>query len=265
MRKLVEHGIDHAGFLLVDKGAGNVDIFGRHDARRHVGAAGELVGPGAQHRAQHRLDAFERPAAGQRRVDLRIEPLLLAQNALDDIAKIGRLRRPILHAFDFAAEPMLFELGHDLVHAGAGEIHLIERLHRGEPGGAALVGLARFLGVVGHHRFPSRRLMRDQSKRGARGIAAFILLLGAGARPGLRFAVDGDDAVADRDLARHRKLHQSARGLVRDDLEMNGVAADDAAERDGAVIGAAARRGIERDRMCRRDFQRSLARLSNRT
>ena len=65
----------------------------------------------------------------------------------DDIAKISRFRRPILHAFDFAAEPMLFELGHDLVQAGAGEIHLVKRLHRGEPGGAALVGLARFFGV----------------------------------------------------------------------------------------------------------------------
>ena len=38
---------------------------------------------------------------------------------------------------------------------------------------------------------------------------------------------------------------------------MNGVAADHAAERDDAVIGGAARRGIERDRNGSRDFERT--------
>ena len=119
-------------------------------------AAGEFVGAGAQHRAQHRLDALERPAARERRVDLRIELALLAHHAADDVAEIGGFRRPVLRAFDLAAEPMAFELGHDVVKAGAGKIHLIKRLHGGEPGGAALVGLARFvgaslvLGLTGH-------------------------------------------------------------------------------------------------------------------
>ena len=107
--------------------------------------ASQFVGAGAQHRAQHGLDAFERPAAGERRVDLRIEAALLAHHAADDVAEIGRFRRPVLHALDFAAEPMAFEFGHDVVEAGAGKIHLVKRLHRGEAGGATLVGLARLL------------------------------------------------------------------------------------------------------------------------
>ena len=36
-------------------------------------------------------------------------------------------------ALDFAAEPMAFELGEDVVQPGAGDIHLIESLHRREP------------------------------------------------------------------------------------------------------------------------------------
>ena len=164
-RELVEHGIDHAGFLRVDEGAGDIDVFRRHHPRRHVAAAGKLVGAGPQHRAQHRLDALERPAARQRGVDLRIEPCLLAHDAADDVAEKCRLRRPILRALDIAAEPMAFELGQNLVQAGAGKVHLVERLHGGEPRRAALVGLARLpsLRVLRRrgscHRPASRRLM----------------------------------------------------------------------------------------------------------
>src|SRR5262245_18007302 len=97
---------------------GNVDIFRHYHSCRHIGAAGELVGAGAQHRAQHRLDALERPAAAERRVDLWIELGLLAHYAADDVAKVGSLGRAVLLALDLAAEPMALELGHDVVEPG---------------------------------------------------------------------------------------------------------------------------------------------------
>ena len=49
--ELVEHGIDHAGLIVVDEGVGDIDIFRHHDPSRHIGPAGKLVGAGAQHRA----------------------------------------------------------------------------------------------------------------------------------------------------------------------------------------------------------------------
>ena len=80
----------------------------------------------------------------KRSVDLRIEPGLLAHDAADNVAKEGNFRRPVLRAFDLAAEPMALELGQNLVQPGAGEVHLIERLHGGKPRRAAFVGFARF-------------------------------------------------------------------------------------------------------------------------
>src|SRR6185437_9411719 len=159
-RELVEDAVDHAGFLGINKGRGDVDIFRRHDAGRNVRPAGELISAGAHHRAQDRLDALERPAAIERRVDHRVERPLLAHHAADNIAKVRRLSRHVLRALDLAAEPVAFEFGHDLVQAGTGQIHLIQRLYGGEPGGAALIGLARFfcLGAGGHQRVPRRRL-----------------------------------------------------------------------------------------------------------
>ena len=52
----------------------------------------------------------------------------------------------------------------------------------------------------------------------------------------LRLGVDGEDAVADGELALHSQIHQAARRFIRDDLEMIGLALDDAAERDVTVI-----------------------------
>ena len=82
-RKVVEHGIDHAGLLRVDEGASDIDVFATSPpapARR--ARQRKLVGAGAQYRAQHRLDALERPTARQRGVDLRIERALLADDAM---------------------------------------------------------------------------------------------------------------------------------------------------------------------------------------
>ena len=64
-------------------------------------------------------------------------------HAGDDVAEERCFRRQILLALDLAAEPMAFELRQDLVEAGARHVHLVERLHRGEPRRPAAVGLAR--------------------------------------------------------------------------------------------------------------------------
>ena len=56
--------------------------------------------------------------------------------------------------------------------------------------------------------------------------------------------------------SRHGEVHQGARALARDDLEMKGLAADDAAERHRRIVGRAGRRGrIEGDGERRRDFE----------
>src|SRR5450631_4941735 len=144
-RQLIEHGIDHAGLVALDESRRDVGIFRHHHARWHVAAVVELVAACAQRRAQHRLDALERPAFRQRLVDDRVELALLAHHAGHDVAEERGLRRQILRALDLAAEPVALEFGEDLVQAGAGEVHLVERLHGGEPRRAALVRFVRVL------------------------------------------------------------------------------------------------------------------------
>src|SRR5262249_44494533 len=95
-------------------------------------------------------------------------------------------------------------------------------------------------------------------KRSTRGIAALVELAGAGPRPGLLLGIDGDNTVAEWKLSRHGKVHQRARGFHRDDLEMDGVAADHAAKRNRRVIGLAVLLGgIKRDRDGRWNLQRA--------
>ena len=70
----------------------------------------ELVGAGAQDRAQHGLDPHQRPAFGQHRVDHRIEPALLLDHALHDVAEMRGLGRQVFLALDLAADPVRLEL-----------------------------------------------------------------------------------------------------------------------------------------------------------
>ena len=216
MRELIEDSVDQAGFLLIDKGTGHVDIFRGHDSRGHIVPASQLVGSGAQHGAQYRLYSLERPIACQRGVDLRIEPALFAQDTGHDVAEISGFRRSVLDALDLAAEPMAFEFGQDLVQAGAGKIHLVKRLHRGESGSASFVGLActvHSAAQIGTHVsapisvFPEPPLKPDQSERDAGGVTTFILLLGPRPLPRLRLGVDADDTVADRHFAGNGQVH----------------------------------------------------------
>ena len=47
-RELVEHGVDHAGLVALDKGGHDVGIFGHHDPRGHVGPVDQLIGASPQ-------------------------------------------------------------------------------------------------------------------------------------------------------------------------------------------------------------------------
>ena len=134
---------------------------------------------------------------------------------------------------------MALEFGEDVVQAGAGDIHLVERLHRGKPRRAAPVGLALVFGLAGFHarcsQFENAR-EPEQGERCARGVAAFVAFVYSGALPGLMLVVDGKNAVAERNPARDRQVHEPACGFLCHDIEMNGVAADHATKRHGAVI-----------------------------
>src|SRR5262249_13141362 len=78
-------------------------------------------------------------------IDQRIEAALLPHHARNDVAKEGRLGGQILRTLDLATDPMALELGEDVVQARAGDVHLVERLHRRQPPGAAAVGPALVL------------------------------------------------------------------------------------------------------------------------
>src|SRR5262249_21144049 len=99
--------------------------------------------------------------------DQRIEHTLLAHDAADHVAEERSLGRQVLLALDFAADPVALEFSQDVVQAGAGDVHLVERLHGGEPGGAAPVSLAFVLGCRlarhGDHPAASRRLSRTSA------------------------------------------------------------------------------------------------------
>src|SRR6201999_3375788 len=96
---------------------------------------------------------------------------LVAHHPGYDVAEERRLGGQIFVAFDLAAEPVAFELGEDVVDAGAPDVHLVERLHRREPRRAAPVGLPVgplrrrlrvALFVLCHHQLrASRRLIRS--------------------------------------------------------------------------------------------------------
>src|SRR5262249_30972968 len=67
---------------------------------------------------------------------------------------------------DSATDPGPLDPRKNVVQAGTGDVHLIERLHGGEPGGAAPIGLAFVLGCLarhGGHPAASRRLRRTSA------------------------------------------------------------------------------------------------------
>jgi hypothetical protein len=92
-------------------------------------------------------------------------------------------------------------------------------------------------------------LERNHGQCGTRGRATFVAFFSAGAGTRLRFVVDRENSVADREPLFHRKVHHCARGFTRYDLEMVSLAADHATQSNYAVVGrAAAARGVDRYR-----------------
>ena len=69
VREPVEHAVDQARLLAGEEGMSDVEIFADDDPRRHVDARQQLVGAGAQDRAQHRLEPLQAasPASAPRR------------------------------------------------------------------------------------------------------------------------------------------------------------------------------------------------------
>ena len=74
------------------------------------------------------------------RID-RIDGLLVLDDAGQDGAEPLRVGLAVERAVDFLAEPERLVFGGDLEQAAAGDVHLVERLHGRQPGGAPLVGL----------------------------------------------------------------------------------------------------------------------------
>src|SRR5579871_6701257 len=145
----------------------DIDIFRHHDAAGDILAMLQLVGTGAQYRAQDGVDPLQRPTFRQRFVDQRVELPLIAHHARHHVAEKRGLCRQVFVAFDLAAQPVAFEFGEDVVDAGARNIHLVKRLHGSEPRRAAPVGLlvgalcGLFPALDHSQTFASRRLIRS--------------------------------------------------------------------------------------------------------
>ena len=178
----------------------------------------ELERAGAQHRAQQRLDALERPAAAaapRRSADRacaarRSTPRTTSRK---NAASAGRYcapstSRPSQWLSNSAR--MSFKPRRRRYPSGRAPARRQAAPRRAgwpcAPRAAAARAIAR----------PSRELALEphQGQRGARRAAAFVRSVCARARQRLRVGVDGEDAVADRQSQRDRDVHQRARGLA---------------------------------------------------
>ena len=166
---------------------------------------------------------------------------LVADDAGDDVAEEGGIGVAVLLAVDLLAEAERLELGKHVRQRRAAEVHLVERLHGREAGGAALVGRPAACG----RRLVAARLIASSPKRARSAIMASAasaapppLFCSATARPrpGLLVVLDRQDAVAEGERLVDGEVHDRPRRFVGDDVVMAGLAADHAAEDDEAVI-----------------------------
>src|SRR3546814_9197350 len=81
---------------------------------------------------------------------------------------------------------------------------------------------------------------------GLRRVAALVLAVHVGARPGLLVVLAGDDAIAERQGVLAGEVLQLAGALAADVVIVRGLAADDAAEGDVAVEAVAPREEVHR-------------------
>src|SRR5690606_4880323 len=112
---------------------------------------------------------------GERLADDRVDDLLVLDHAGEDGAEPLRVRLAILRAVHFLAEAELLVFGGNLEDAAAGDVHLVEGLHGGQPRRAALVGVARacrfvrsLLGGQGHAPRRSRSAIMVSAARAAK-------------------------------------------------------------------------------------------------
>ena len=175
----------------VDKGIGDIDIFGNDHARRNVRLAERVrQRPARQHRAQQRLHPLQRPALGERLVDRRIE-LALVGGPRPSRCR-GRRRPRLADICSPSTSPPSLWLSNWAkisFKIGAGDVHLIERLDGGEPRGTAPVGFCGLsLPSLAACCLPSSGLCQpafdaQHRQRRARGVAALVQLAGARRAP----------------------------------------------------------------------------------
>src|SRR5690606_8121968 len=110
--------------------------------------------------AQRGIETRQRPVFRQRLVDHRIELQLFINDPRDDCTEPLRIGIEILRTVHFLAEAESFVFGNHFQDARPGYIHLVERLHGGKTGDAALVGHAR---GIGSRAASGRRTHNDQT------------------------------------------------------------------------------------------------------
>ena len=140
--------------------------------------------------------------------------------------KQGDFGRLVLLALDFLADPAGFEFVEDFAQALAGDFHLIQGLGGGEPRGGTVFG--------GHQRFSACCLRRYMVNAARAASPPLSQPRAVGALHRLRLGLDRQYAIAERNLPSDGQVHQGAGALAGDDLEMIGLAANDAAERNDA-------------------------------
>src|SRR6185312_15252364 len=156
MRDAVEHAVDQARLLAREERVGDVEILADDDTRWHVGPRQQLIGAGAQHGAQDRLEPIERPVGGERARQRAVEIRLAHDSAVDDIGEESRISLAVILAVLLAVEAMLLEFGDHRGRRRAAQIDLIERLDGSEARYAAPAecrGRARRRHVAAHRPF----------------------------------------------------------------------------------------------------------------
>ena len=99
-------------------------------------------------------------------------------------------------------------------------------------------------------------LEAPQGQHGLCGLPALVALLRICSDPRLRVVFHGQDPVAEGKALLNGKRHEAPGAFIRHDLEMVGLASDDAAERHGPRISrTAGARSLEPYSDRGRDFQ----------
>ena len=150
---------------------------------------------------------------------------------------------------------MGLEFREGVADAGAGHIHLVERLHGGEAGGGTLGGFC-------HDQSPwTLRLMRRTASAASTAPPPLFISPTLCPSPRLRVILDRQDAVGERNTKRDRQVHERPRAFTRHDIVMSRFAANDAAQGHHGVVGFAALfRRFNRDGDRRGNFEGSVYR-----